>query len=60
MKPWLTKIWLGRHWRYVHTKHKYRLLGKSRRWGIVSYKRGEDEGKYGDMRDSVSQGWLGP
>jgi hypothetical protein len=20
----------------------------------------EDEGKYGDMRDSVSQGWLGP
>lgn len=38
-KPWLTKVWLGRHWRYVHTTRRYWLLGKRKRWGITSYRR---------------------
>jgi len=55
--------------RYVHSRHsganycsdpaacdKRAARKKRSRARVVA----TDDGKYGDMRDSVSQGWLGP
>jgi hypothetical protein len=35
---YLTKVWLGRHWRYLHTRHRFGLRTFAR-FGIVSYRR---------------------
>lgn len=41
---YLTKIWVGRHWWYIDTKHSYsyKEVRVFRRWiGTVSYMKGE-------------------
>lgn len=42
-RPWLTKVWIGRHWRYIHTRRRYWMLGHRLRWGVASYKRSSHE-----------------
>lgn len=45
VKPFLTKVWVGRHWWYLDTNHRfsYHEHRVARRWiGVVSYRKVED------------------
>lgn len=41
-KPYLTKVWVGRRWKYFHTKRRYDFAVK-RKIGVISYLRQEAE-----------------
>jgi hypothetical protein len=44
-KPYLTKVWIGRHWWYIDTDRKWKSKNFRfvRRWaGAVSYRKATD------------------
>jgi hypothetical protein len=41
-RRYLTKLWIGRHWRYLHTRHAY-AFRTFKQFGIVSYTRKRED-----------------
>jgi hypothetical protein len=41
-REYVTKIWIGRHWRYVRTRRKY-VFRTWRKLGVVSYRALRDD-----------------